>query len=125
MRKLLLLLGTVCLLQLNAQEQLSLSDAIQIGLLRNYSILIEKGNTEAAKNNNSWGEAGKWPTVTLNVNQNNSLTDNVRVAFPTATQGQTILNSLNPGINVNWVIFDGFRVKMSKKRLELLQAETQ
>ncbi|MBC6399876.1 MAG: TolC family protein [Ekhidna sp.] len=125
MRKLLFLLGIVCLLKGNAQEQLSLSDAIQIGLQRNYSILIEERNTEIAENNNNWGEAGRWPTVTLDVNQNNSLTDNVKVAFPTATQGQTLANSLNPGVNVNWTLFDGFRVKISKKRLELLQSETQ
>jgi len=125
MKKVLFSLGIVCLLQLHAQEQLSLSDAIQIGLQRNYSILIEKGNVEAAENNNNWGEAGRWPTVTLDVNQNNSLTDNVKVAFPTATQGQTFSNSLNPGINVNWTLFDGFRAKISKKRLNLLQSETQ
>jgi len=125
MKKLFFSLGIVCLFQLNAQQQLSLSDAIQIGLKRNYSILIEEGNVEVAENNNNWGEAGRWPTITLNVNQNNNLTDNVVVAFPTATQGQTLSNSLNPNVNVSWTIFDGFRVNISKKRLELLQAETE
>ncbi|MEP1033217.1 TolC family protein [Ekhidna sp.] len=125
MKKLIFSLGILCLFQANSQESLSLSDAIQVGLQRNYGIQIEKGNVEVAQNNNNWGEAGRWPTITLNVNQNNNLTDNVKVAFPTATQGQTLSNSLNPAINVNWTIFDGFRVKISKKRLELLQAETE
>ncbi len=110
---------------LTAQERLSLSDAIQIGLDKNYDIRIEEGNIEVARNNNNWGEAGRYPNISLNLNQNNSLTDNVRVAFPTATQGQTLNNSLNPAINVNWTIFDGFRVNMSKRRFELLQAETE
>lgn len=124
MKKLIFSLGILCLFQASSQESLSLSDAIQIGLQRNYGIRIEQGNVEVAQNNNNWGEAGRWPTITLNVNQNNNLTDNVKVAFPTATQGQTLSNSLNPAINVNWTIFDGFRVQVSKKRLELLQAET-
>ena len=125
MKKLLFSLAILCLFQAGAQQQLSLSDAIQTGLKRNYGILIENGNVEVSRNNNNWGEAGRWPTITLNVNQNNNLTDNVKVAFPTATQGQTLSNSLNPAINVNWTIFDGFRVKVSKKRFELLQAETE
>ncbi len=125
MKKLLFSLGILCLFHAKAQEQLSLSDAIQIGLKRNYNILIEEGNVEVAQNNNNWGEAGRWPTISLNLNQNNNLTDNVKVAFPTATQGQTLSNSLNPVVNVNWTIFDGFRVKITKKRLELLQAETE
>ncbi|WP_462250086.1 TolC family protein [Ekhidna sp.] len=125
MKKILFSLGILCLFHANAQEQLSLSDAIQIGLERNYNILIEEGNVEVAQNNNNWGEAGRWPTISLNLNQNNNLTDNVKVAFPTATQGQTLANSLNPVVNVNWTIFDGFRVKITKKRLELLQAETE
>ncbi|MEM6642653.1 MAG: TolC family protein [Bacteroidota bacterium] len=107
------------------QEPLSLSDAIQLGLKRNYNILIEEGNVDIASNNNTWGESGRWPSITLNVDQNNNLTDNVRVAFPTATQGQIFSNSLTPAINLNWVMFDGFRVNISKKRLDLLQSESE
>ncbi|WP_425391276.1 TolC family protein [Ekhidna sp.] len=125
MRKLIFSIGILCLSLSYGQEQLSLSDAIQIGLQRNYGILIEEGNVEVARNNNDWGQAGRWPTISLSVNQNNNLTDNVKVAFPTATQGQTLSNSLNPTLNVNWTLFDGFRANITKKRLELLQAESQ
>ncbi|WP_420318709.1 TolC family protein [Ekhidna sp.] len=125
MKKLIFSLGILCLSISYGQDQLSLSDAIQIGLRRNYGILIEKGNVEVATNNNDWGQAGRWPTISLTVNQNNNVTDNVKVAFPTATQGQTRSNSLNPQFNVNWTLFDGFRANITKKRLELLQAESQ
>lgn len=122
----ILFLAILCaFVSANAQESLSLSDAIQLGLSRNYNVLIERGNVEVSQNNNDWGEAGRWPTISLNLNQNNGLTDNVKVAFPTSTQGQTIANSVNPSINVNWTVFDGFKVNISKKRLELLQAETE
>ncbi|MEO9871244.1 TolC family protein [Ekhidna sp.] len=125
MKKLIFSLGILCLFQANSQDQLSLSDAIQTGLQRNYGILIEKGNVEVAQNNNNWGEAGRWPTITLNVNQNNSITDNVKVANPFSLQGQIQSNSVVPAVNLNWTIFDGFRANISKRRLDQLQAETQ
>jgi len=125
-RILIFFIGIVCASYfVNAQESLSLSDAIQTALQRNYDILIERGNVEVAENNNSWGEAGRLPTVSLNLNQNNALTDNVKVAFPTSTQGQTVSNQVNPSISANWTIFDGFKVNINKKRFELLQAETE
>lgn len=109
----------------NAQESLSLSDAIQIGLQQNYGILIEEQNVNMAADNNSWGEAGRWPTISLNVNQNNGITDNVETANPFQLKGQIISNSVVPSVNLNWVLFDGHRTTMNKRRFEQLQAETE
>ena len=106
-------------------EPLSLKQALIRGLDRNYDIRIERKNIATATNNNNWGQAGRYPSVNLTVGQNNSYTDNVKVAFPTATQGQTSVSSVQPGINVNWNIFQGFRANISKKRLESLQAESE
>ncbi|MEM6831506.1 MAG: TolC family protein, partial [Bacteroidota bacterium] len=126
MKKLIIFsVALLCAYLSGAQESLSLSDAIQIGLDRNYSLKIERGNVEVAQNNNNWGEAGRWPTITLDVAQNNSYTDNVKVAFPTSTRGQTLSNALSPGVNLNWNLFNGFRANMTKSRLELLQSETE
>ena len=127
MKPIIICLGLVCLLsgRLQAQVQtLSLSDAIQIGLDRNYDIRIEKGNVEVATNNNTWGEAGRLPQVDISVGYNTTYTDNVKTAFPTATQGQTLNSAFIPGVNVNWVLFDGFRIYATKRRLEQLQAES-
>lgn len=107
-----------------AQEELSLSDAIQRGLEQNYDISIERKNVDIAQNNNAWGEAGRWPTISLNLNQNNSLTDNIKTAGPFQLQDQTISNSLNPTVNLNWTLFNGFKINISKARLEDLQAES-
>ncbi|GAA0893994.1 TolC family protein [Fulvivirga kasyanovii] len=114
----------IALTKAAGQEELSLSDAIQLGLERNYDIKIENRNVEIAENNNSWGEAGRYPTVTLNLNQNNSLTDNVKTASPFQLQDQTISNSLNPSVNLDWTLFNGFKINMSKHRLEQLQAQS-
>jgi len=86
---------------------------------------IERKNIEVSTNNNNWGEAGRYPSINLTLDQNNSLSDNVKVAFPTATQGQTGITSIRPGINLNWTIFQGFKANISKDRLEVLQVESE
>lgn len=122
----LLLAGILCVFSATvAQESLSLSEAIQIGLSRNYDVLIERGNVEVAQNNNNWGEAGRWPTLTFNINQNNSITDNVKVANPFSLQGQIGANSVVPSVSLNWVLFDGFKATINKRRFDQLQAETE
>lgn len=105
-------------------QSLSLSEAISIGLERNFDIRIERKNVEVAENNNAWGEAGRYPTVTLNLNQNNSLTDNIKTASPFQLQDQTLSSSLNPTINLNWTLFNGFKINITKSRLSELQAES-
>ncbi|MCZ6693110.1 MAG: TolC family protein [Bacteroidetes bacterium] len=107
------------------QEQLSLSQAIQSGLARNYDIQIESKNIDIARNNNNWGEAGRWPQLNLNLAQNNSLTDNIKTATPFQIQDRLVANSLVPSVTLDWTLFNGFKVQMSKQRLEQLQRETE
>ena len=100
-------------------ESLSLSDAIQLGLAQNFGIRIEQQNVEVANNNNTWGAAGRWPTISLGVSQNNNFRD---VDNPASfLQGLTISNDLNPLVSVDWVLFDGFRVQANRERLQLLE----
>lgn len=104
---------------LRAQETLTLSDAIQLGLANNFDIRIERLNVEIAENNNNWGEAGRWPTISLSVDQNNNFRD---VDNPASfLQGLTISNDLGPGITMSWILFDGFRVQIARERLQKLQ----
>jgi len=128
-----LLIGiiTIWCSSLNAQEQLSLSKAIQLGLERNYDIRIERKNVDVAENNNAWGEAGRMPNVTLNATSNNSQFNNESgdqffngATFPGFELNNQISRSVQPSLNVNWVIFDGFRVNYNKNRLENLEEET-
>lgn len=106
-----------------AQEVLTLEKAVAKGLENNYDIKIEKKNFEVAENNNSLGEAGFLPSVNLQVNQNNSITDNVKIANPFQLQGQIQSHSLNPQVVLNWQIFNGLSAHIAKDRLETLQDE--
>ena len=121
-KTILSLLIAVISLSSQGQEVLTLSDAIQLGLENNFGIRIEKLNQEIARNNNSWGEAGGWPTISLDVSQNNAITD---IDNPASfLQGKLRTNDLNPSINANWTIFNGFSVRMEKDRLELLEQQS-
>ena len=107
------------------QDALSLDKAIQLGLERNYGILIEKKNIEGASLNNNRGEAGLLPTISLSLNQNNSNSENVSTASPFQPIGSTINNSVTPTISLDWTIFGGFQAKINHDRLAKLQDESE
>lgn len=122
-KKLILSLGILLAMacKSHAQEELSLSDAIQLGLANNFDIQIEALNVEIAENNNTWGAAGRWPTINFSMSQNNSFRDVQNAANPFQPTGLSISNSLGPGISLSWVLFDGFRVQIAREQLQKLQ----
>lgn len=108
-----------------AQDDLSLSDAISLGLERNFDIQIEKENIAIAERNNNWGEAGRYPSLTFNFTPSHSINDNIKVFNPFSPRGKTVATGLSPDVRLNWTVFNGFKIKMSKYRLEKLQEESQ
>lgn len=107
----------------HAQSPLSLSEAVQQGLANNYDIRVERLNVEIDRNNNNWGEAGRYPTINLQLSQtNNSSTIDNPTSF---VQGTTVARGVTPAATASWVLFDGFRANISKSRLEQLQAESE
>ncbi len=99
-------------LSVKSQETaLSVSDALEKALENNYGIVISKSEIEIAKINNNWGTAGRIPTVGFDVSSinNKELLDN------------TSTNMISGGIGVNWTIFNGFKVNITKDKLERLE----
>lgn len=117
-------LGTLFVLinifTLQAQDTLSLARAIAIGLENNFDIQIEKLNVEVAKNNNTWGEAGRLPTVSLTTNQNNTIVQR-KPANPFAVAGRNISDNVNGQLDVQFLLFGGYGVKMNKGRLDQIE----
>ncbi|HYG39306.1 MAG TPA: TolC family protein [Cytophagales bacterium] len=107
-----------------AQDSLSLADAIQIGLDRNFSIQIEKLNVEIAKNNNNWGEAGRYPSINLITGQNNSVLFR-KPTNPFSLGGTNTVNNFANQIDLEWILFNGFRVNINKSRLFELERLSQ
>lgn len=106
-----------------AQRDLSATEAVAIALENNYQVLIANKKTEASTLNNTWSEAGAFPTVTLNVAQNNTIQDNTNNPF-TFTPGVILSQTINPSLVANWNIFSGFSVRISKVRLEQLEEQS-
>ncbi|MDX2360960.1 MAG: TolC family protein [Crocinitomicaceae bacterium] len=105
------------------QRTLTASEAVFIALENNYQIQISEKQHEINERNNRWSEAGAFPTVTLNVAQNNTIQDNTNNPF-TFTPGIILNQSISPSLNLDWNIFSGFQVRMSKQRLEQLEEQS-
>lgn len=106
-----------------AQTNLSLSDAITIGLANNFQIQIAEQQIAIAKNNNNLAQAGKYPNINLNVNSSNGFQD---INNPASFLDGTSLTSLGltPNIDLQWVLFDGYKVRINKQRLEQLEMQS-
>lgn len=104
----------------NAQDTLSLARAIQIGLQNNFDVQIGKLNVDIARNNNNWGQAGMLPSINLTGNQPNNIVQR-KPANPFAVPGKSISDNLNGQLDVQFTLFDGFFVRLSKQRLEKLE----
>lgn len=103
-----------------AQEELNLERAIQLGLENNFDIQISELEYEIAENNNNWGTAGKYPTINFNAGQNNSIIQR-KPANPFAVAGKNISSNVNGQLDVQFVLFDGYSIRLNKHRLEELQ----
>ncbi len=106
------------------QDDLSLEDAIKLGLAQNFDIVIANKNVEISKNNNNWGQAGRYPSIDINLQQGNSISDQSN--NPTAFIQQAIRShSFQSGLNLNWTLFNGFKVMANKEKLDLLQQQSE
>ncbi len=102
------------------QDTLSLARAIQIGLQNNFDVQIGKLSVEIAKNNNNWGQAGLLPSINLIAGQPNSVVQR-KPANPFAVAGKNISDNLTGQLDVQFTLFDGFFVRISKQRLEKIE----
>ena len=118
-----LILLLLCVTKTNAQEVLTLENAVQIALENNYEIKIATNNLTIQKTNVAIGNAGMLPTVTASVFDNNSIQNSSQ----TRQDGtQTELdnaknNSLNYGVGLDWTVFDGMRMFAKLDQLKELQ----
>lgn len=120
MRSIKIFLAVLLSTYIRAQESLSLSRAIELGLQNNLDVQIQRLEIDIAERNNVWGQAGALPVINFNSNQNNNITYR-RPANPFAVPGQNISNTVTGQLDVQFIIFDGFSVRLSKRRLEQLE----
>ncbi len=96
-----------------AQQKMSLNEAILQGLMNNFEIQIEQKSYEISQVQNSWGNAGMWPSINLRLGMNNSLNDRFNETNQTS--------AFTGAVQADWLLFDGFAVRIRKHRLEDLE----
>ncbi len=108
----------------DAQEDLTLSQAIEIGLKNNYQITIAERNIEIAKNNNTWKAAGRYPQINLNLANNNNFTgQNNPASF--LQEFTSLSGGLTGSVDGAYTLFDGHKFKINKKRFEALEKQSE
>lgn len=131
MKKFCLLLPLFLLtLNLYGQEPASKSpvlspdEAVRIALENNYDIRLSQADAEIARINNIKANAGMLPTINFVANETVTLSSFQQKL----ANGSTFdalgapFNAANAGVQLNWTLFDGKRMYITKKRLEQLEA---
>lgn len=108
-----------------AQEVLSLEDAIQQGLQNQYSIQILKKREKQAANDNSLGNAGFLPTITGTATKNYTISGLDQEFFgglrAPLVQSGVNSNNGNAGITMAWTLYDGQGMFVLRDRFKELQ----
>ena len=118
-----LILFFFCILKTNAQEVLTLEDAVKIALENNYEIKIASNNLLIDKTNVSSGNAGMLPKATATITDNNAIQNISQTRSDgTVTKLDNAKNhGLNYGVGLDWTIFDGFKMFAKLDQLKELQ----
>lgn len=110
-----LFLLCLCNFTLNAQKttELSLSQAIRIGLKNNLQIDIAKSNQRVIASDLVIKKTSALPRIDFKIRQRNRISiDNSPTSFVEGTYAST---DLSANIDGQWVLFDGFRLRTQKE----------
>jgi outer membrane protein TolC len=110
---------------LQAQDVLTLEEAIKIALENNYEIKIAKNNLKIDETNNNLANAGILPALSANLTNNNSQLDTEQTQVDGSVRELNNARNfnLNYGIGLDWTVFDGLNMFTRKEQLETLEAQ--
>ncbi len=114
---------------LSAQQELTLEQAIALALNKNFDIQLINNTAEAAAANDKYAIGVFLPTINANASILRN-TNHQRVEY---NGERSILNSEGTGeavatfatVQLNWVLFDGAKMFISRNRLETLNEQAQ
>jgi outer membrane protein TolC len=125
MKKWLIVLFIVATVsQVNAQQKLTLDNAIAIALKNSYDVELVRNQLAISNINNNPGVAGALPTINLNASDNEQIIS-INQKFPDAnrnTQRNNVgSNILQVGVTGSMLLYNGNRIVTTQKRLAQLE----
>ena len=108
-----------------AQELLSLEDAVKIALENNYDIKIAENNSKIDATNNNLANAGMLPSLNANFTNNNSQIDTKQTQADGSERELDNAKNMNLtyGVGLDWTIFDGLSMFARKEQLNVLEQQ--
>ena len=97
----------------SSTDPYTLDQLIAEALANNYDIRISETDLDIAELNNSIGNAGMLPSLMWESSLNNS--------FNNRYDNDNQIGSLQNGVRLNWVLFNGFSAHIRKDRLETME----
>ena len=101
-----------------SSKQMTVEDAIRLGLKNNYDIQIARNTAEIATNNKGKGIANFLPVIDTNSELRYDNT-NENTSSPTSF-GDSVTRTSDTFLSLTWTLFDGFRMFADKKRFDEL-----
>lgn len=104
-----------------AQDTLTVEKAIATALNNNYDILLSKEDSASVAISNEYRNAVFLPTLNANstVLFNNNSQRSKFVSGKDTTRTGIHTSNLNASLNLNWTLFDGFRMFIARDRLDV------
>ena len=131
--KYILLLFILLTASIHAQVQkppddgvvLDLKEILRIGLENNFDLQITRNEELISDNNVTLGNAGFLPSANINSGYNirgNSSNQSASDGSVSVGSSNSNTQTFDAGVNLNWTIFEGFRVQTNYERLKELQS---
>ena len=110
---------------MQAQEVLTLEEAITIALENNYEIKIATNNLKIDETNNNLANAGVLPTLSANLTNNNSQFNTKQTQADGSIRELDNAKNFNLtyGVGLDWTIFDGLSMFARKEQLSILEEQ--
>lgn len=122
------LLSVTCAMAQNSDS--ILKNCLLRGLENNYSLRMVRNEAQIAENNTGWANAGMLPVASATASYSGTLDNNdatLREEGNIVSQRNITDHTLHAGIDLQWTIFDGFKMQADYNRLKELHllSETQ
>ena len=109
----------------HCQNRLTAEDAVSFALRYNYDILVSRNNATADSINNTAGNAGMLPNLSITGAENYAPGNNATRKLSdgtTVTSSNINSNSLDASVGLSWTLFDGGKMFVTKRKLNEIQS---